>query len=168
LRIYFRSVVATSRKVAHVFGAHRVVDGGLVGVAVFVPPGGYPLGALGQLRQLGSAFRALVVRPRALVDGTRYLLATESAHPKDRMWYLQLLAVDPAAQRSGIGGALQREVYPSVDEDGLACHLETQKEDNLAYYRRFGYDVAEELHPVRNGPPLWTMSRQPRPPEDAI
>ncbi|MBV8463434.1 MAG: hypothetical protein JO368_09075, partial [Acidimicrobiales bacterium] len=48
---------------------------------------------------------------------------------------------------------------------GLDCYLETQKEDNLAYYRRFGYDVEHELRPVPNGPPLWTLRRPPRPPE---
>ena len=164
LRIYLRSVVGTSRDVAVVHGAHRQ-DGRLVGVAVFIEPDGYPLGAMGQARQLGSALRALIVRPRALVDGTKYLLATEKAHPRERMWYLQLLAVDPAAQRGGIGAALQQQVYPSVDGDGLACHLETQKQDNLAYYQRFGYDVERELRPVGNGPPLWTMRREPQVPE---
>ncbi|HXW38401.1 MAG TPA: hypothetical protein VEJ44_01805, partial [Acidimicrobiales bacterium] len=81
-------------------------------------------------------------------------------------WYLQLLAVDPIAQRSGVGGALQRQIYPSADQDGLACYLETQKAENLAYYGRFGYEVDHELRPVRRGPPLWTMRREPRPPED--
>jgi GNAT superfamily N-acetyltransferase len=166
LGIFFRSVVATSRRVASVRGARRP-DGRLVGVAVFIEPDGFPLAMAGQVRQLGSALRALAARPRALVDGARYLRATEKAHPHDPpMWYLQLLAVDPAAQRGGIGGALQRQVYPSADREGLASYLETQKADNVAYYRRFGYEVERELHPVRNGPPLWTMRRPPRTPDD--
>ncbi|MHB1854141.1 MAG: GNAT family N-acetyltransferase, partial [Acidimicrobiales bacterium] len=82
------------------------------------------------------------------------------------MWYLQLLAVDPSVQRGGIGGTLQGQVYPQADRDGLVSYLETQKEANLAYYRRFGYELDRELHPVKNGPPLWTMRREPRPPED--
>jgi GNAT superfamily N-acetyltransferase len=161
LRIFFHSVVATSRHVATVYGA-RGEDGVLIGVAAFIGPDGFPLPFSAQANQLGSAVRALVPRPRAIVDGARYLLATEKAHPHDRMWYLQLLAVDPGRQRGGIGGALQQRVYPDVDGEGLACYLETQKEDNLAYYRRFGYEVEAELHPVAKGPPLWTMRRLPR------
>jgi GNAT superfamily N-acetyltransferase len=164
LRIFFRSVVAGSRPVAIGYGA-RDAGGRLLGVAIFVEPGGFPLPFLTQVRQLLSAGWALVPRPRALVDGARYQLAVERAHPRTRQWYLQLLAVDPAVQRGGIGGALQQQVYPSADEDGLACYLETQKPDNLPYYRRFGYEVEHELRPVRRGPPLWTMSRPPRTPE---
>lgn len=165
LRLFFRSIVATSRKAAVGFGAHRMEDDRLVGVAVFLEPGGFPLPALQQVRQLLSAGWALAPRPPSLVAGARYQLAVERAHPRERIWYLQLLAVDPALQRGGIGGALQQQVYPAADREGLPSYLETQKEANLAYYRRFGYDVDHELRPVRSGPPLWTMRRAPRVPD---
>src|SRR5579875_1111277 len=154
LRIFFRSMVGEIGQGAVVHGARQ--DGGrLVGVAAFVRPGGWPLSVPAQLRQLRSALVAMIPRPRALLDGSRYLFAIEKIHPKETMWYLQLLAVDPAVQRGGIGGALQNQVYPQADREGLASYLETQKEANLAYYRRFGYELDRELHPVRKGPPLW-------------
>ena len=164
LRIFFRSSVSEARHVAVVHGA-RDASGRLVGVAAFVPPGGWPLPVMAQVRQLGSALSAMIPRPRALVDGARYLFAIESIHPKGELWYLMLLAVDPSAQRGGIGGALQSQVYPQADAEGLDSYLETQKEANLAYYRRFGYEMEKELRPVKGGPPLWTMRRSPRPPE---
>ena len=164
LRIFFRSMVSGAKPVAVVHGA-RDASGRLVGVAAFVRPGGWPLPVMTQVRQLGSAFSAMVPRPRALLDGTRYFYAIESIHPKGELWYLMLLAVDPSAQRGGIGGALQSQVYPQADAEGLDSYLETQKEDNLAYYRRFGYEMDKELRPVKGGPPLWTMRRAPRPPE---
>lgn len=164
LRIFFRSSVSEARHVAVVHGA-RDASGRLVGVAAFVPPGGWPLPVMAQVRQLGSALSAMIPRPRALLDGSRYLFAIESIHPKGELWYLMLLAVDPSAQRGGIGGALQSQVYPQADAEGLDSYLETQKEANLAYYRRFGYEMEKELRPVKGGPPLWTMRRAPRPPE---
>lgn len=88
-----------------------------------------------------------------------------TAPTREELWYLGLLVVHPAAQRSGIGGALQEHVYSDADRDQLPSYLETQKEANLAYYRRFGYELVQELHPVRRGPPLWTMRREPRPPD---
>jgi predicted N-acetyltransferase YhbS len=112
-----------------------------------------------------STFWALVGRPKALVDGTKYLLAIEKVHPHEEVWYLQLLVVDPSVQRLGIGALVQRPGLAKADEDGLACYLETQNPDNLPYYRRFGYEVVEELRPVKHGPPLWTMRREPRDPE---
>jgi GNAT superfamily N-acetyltransferase len=165
LRIFFRSMVSAASPVAVVHGAR---DGGgrLVGVAVFVRPGGWPLPIAAQVRQLGHALSAMIPRPRALVDGTRYLFAIETIHPKGELWYLMLLGVDPSAQRGGIGGALQSQVYPQADAEGLDSYLETQKEANLAYYRRFGYETEKELRPVKGGPSLWTMRRAPRPPEE--
>lgn len=103
--------------------------------------------------------RAMIRRPRSLLDGSRYLLAIDRAHPMTPMWYLYLLASDPSVQRRGIGTALQGTMLEAADHDGRECYLETQKEANLAYYLRFGYEVAEELRPVSNGPPLWTMRR---------
>jgi predicted N-acetyltransferase YhbS len=101
----------------------------------------------------------MCLRPPALWDGVRYLLAIEKAHPKEPIWYLMLLVVDPSAQRSGIGGRLQQSGTEAADRGGLDCYLETQKADNVPYYRRFGYEVAKELIPVPSGPHLWTMRR---------
>ena len=165
LSIFCRATVGEVGAGAVVHGA-RTSSGELIGVAAFVKPGVWPLSIAAQLRQLRSGFVGLLPRPRALIDGPRYLFAIESIHPKDEMWYLALLAVDPANQRGGIGGALQMQVYPQADREGVDSYLETQKEANLAYYRRFGYEVERELHPVKTGPPLWTLRRHRRPPED--
>lgn len=161
LRIFFRASVKASRSSSVVHGA-RDSSGRLVGVAVFVRPGGWPLPLPAQLGQLGSGLSAMILRPRALLDGSRYLFAIESVHPKDEMWYLELLAVDPSVQRGGIGGAMQMLVYPQADREGQDSYLETQKEDNLVYYRRFGYEIEKELRPVKHGPPLWTLRRAAR------
>ena len=96
---------------------------------------------------------------RGLVSGPRYVAAMERAHPHGPVWYLELLVVDPSAQRNGIGARLQRDMLAAADDQGLDCYLETQKDENLAYYRRFGYDLEQELRPVHGGPPLWTMRR---------
>lgn len=160
LRIYFRAAVAHLGERGHLLGARH--DGRLVGVAAFVRPGGYPLPVGVQLRQTASAFWALAPRPLALVHGSMFLLAMDRAHPRERHWYLELLAVHPDAQRRGHGGALQAQVYAEADAEQLPSYLETQKEENLAYYRRFGYELVKELRPVVHGPPLWTMRREPK------
>ena len=49
-----------------------------------------------------------------------------------------------------------------ADRDGLPVYLETTKEANLVYYRRFGFEVVEELTVARGAPPVWTMLRPPR------
>ncbi len=163
LSLFCRAYVSVLGDAGYVLGA-RQAGGRLVGVAAWVRPGHYPVPVSAQLRQMGTAVWALSSRPRALVDGTKYLRAIDKVHPKERLWYRQLLVVDPPFQRHGLGSLLQRPGLARADEDGLACYVETQNPDNLPYYRRFGYEVVEELRPVKNGPPLWTMRREPQDP----
>jgi len=89
-----------------------------------------------QLRMLGKLLPGPrgAVR-RALVDGSKYLLAMEKAPPHEKLWYLQLLVVDPSVQRRGIGTMLQRSELARADSEGLACYLETQDPDNLSVLR---------------------------------
>ena len=159
LALFWRASIAAAGPRAEVTGA-RDRDGRLVGVSVVVPPGGWPLPAGAQARQMAGAARAMALRPTALVSGLRYLLAIEAAHPREELWYLFLLVVDPSAQRGGIGAQLQESMLTRAAEEGRDCYLETQKPDNVPYYRRFGYEVEQELRPVAAGPPLFTMRRR--------
>jgi GNAT superfamily N-acetyltransferase len=161
LAIYWRGATAALGEHGLLLGVRRG-DGRLVGVAAFVRPGCYPLPAISQVRQACSALWALAARPAAIVSGSKYLLAIDKAHPREPLWYLEMLVVEPSGQRGGVGAALQDHVYKMADAEQVPSYLETQKADNLVYYRRFGYETVEELHPVKNGPPLWTMRREPR------
>lgn len=158
LGLFFRAALRALGSVGQITGA-RQADGRLMGVAAWIPPGQYPLSGLAQGVELLGAARATVRRPAGLRDGFRYLVAIDRAHPREPMWYLLLLVVDPLVQRAGIGARLQAPGLEAADQEGLDCYLETQKPDNIAYYRRFGYEVVDELRPVLEGPPLWTMRR---------
>jgi GNAT superfamily N-acetyltransferase len=80
----------------------------------------------------------------------------ESSHPHEDCWYLNLLAVEPAAQGRGIGTALLRAVLDRADADGVPAYLEATSEANRRLYERHGFEVAAELR-VSDCPPLWAM-----------
>jgi len=161
LTLYMRSHMAVLGDSAVATGA-RNAAGLLVGICVWQRPGTYPLPVGRQVREMGGSLRALVPEPSSLVKGLRYTFAMEKARPKDEHWYLSLLAVDPMAWRQGIGSALLEPSLASIDDDGLPCYLETQKEANLAYYRRFGFEETERLTIRGGGPVLFTMTRPVR------
>jgi GNAT superfamily N-acetyltransferase len=161
LALFTRAFVASQRARGQIFVARR--DERILGAAAWVEPAGYPLPIGRQLQQGIGALRALSTRPSAMGQGVKYLHAIDRAHPKEPLWYLALLVVDPSMQRAGIGGRLQQRVLDIADETGVDCYLETQNTDNLVYYRRFRYEVVDELHPVAGGPPLWTMRRAAKP-----
>jgi GNAT superfamily N-acetyltransferase len=91
----------------------------------------------------------------------RYLTASDKVHPKDLHWYLSVLGVDPRRQGEGLGGRLLDHVLDRLDHEGIPAYLETDKERNLAWYARRRFELRETLHPVRGGPPVWTMWRDP-------
>jgi GNAT superfamily N-acetyltransferase len=133
-----------------------------VGVAAWLTTGGYPLPVSLQLRQMPSALRTFYQRPRKLLAGNRYVAAVTRAHRKDPQWYLMLLCADPPSQRSGVGTMLLDYALALVDAEGVGSHLETPRDDNVAYYRRFGYELVDTLNPVEGGPTYYTMWRDPR------
>jgi GNAT superfamily N-acetyltransferase len=161
LILYLRNHLAVLGDAATVTGA-RDEAGTLVGICAWQRPSTYPLSGWRQAREMAGALRALIPRPPSLLIGLRYVTAMERAHLRDEHWYLTLLAVDPMAWRLGIGTALLEPSLASIDQEGLPCYLETQKEANLAYYRRFGFDLTERLTPSTGGPPLFTMTRPAR------
>jgi GNAT superfamily N-acetyltransferase len=138
-----------------------LVDGHVVGVAIWIPPGRWPYSPMLQLRQLVGSLRAFLPVFGTIMRSRGLFQEIVKAHPKAPHWYLQLLMVDPSHQRQGIGGALQTPTLDVCDAAGLPAWLETQKEDNLAYYGRFGFTVISE-HRVPDGPAIWSLNRDPK------
>jgi GNAT superfamily N-acetyltransferase len=136
------------------------VDGRLAGGSVWLPPEGLP-----RSRRRDRAMEARIARVMATSRNRRIGLqvakAIDDAHPREPHWYLGILGTDPTYQGRGVGSALLDVVLPRVDEQGLPAYLETQKEENLPFYRRFGFEVSDEMR-VPGAPPLWGMRRQPQ------
>jgi len=132
------------------------------GAALWDPPGRWRMSFTEILRgspKLIGAFRRNV--PRAL----RVLSAIERHHPRGDHWYLAVLGTDPVHQGKGIGAALLAPVLERCDHDGTGAYLESSKRSNIAYYRRFGFEVTGEIV-LPGGPTVWPMWRDPRPPGD--
>ena len=60
-------------------------------------------------------------------------------------------------RRRGIGSALLESWLREVDADALPAYLETDRPENLAFYRRFGFDVVG-THEIW-ATPIWRMER---------
>jgi len=83
--------------------------------------------------------------------------ALSGGHPPGSHAYLDLLGVEPGAQRQGLGRALLSAWHQQVDAEGAASYLETDRERNLAFYSGVGYRVLgeEKLLGVR----IWRLWR---------
>jgi ribosomal protein S18 acetylase RimI-like enzyme len=160
LPYFFRSVYTHMGPHGRIVTVRNDADE-VLGVAAWLTTGGYPLSIGMQLRQIPSSLRAFYRSPRALTTGNRYVAALAHAHRKDPQWYLMVLCADPPVQRSGVGTMLMEHALALIDAEGVGSHLETPRDDNIVYYRRFGYELIETLTPVPEGPAYYTMWRAP-------
>jgi GNAT superfamily N-acetyltransferase len=83
-------------------------------------------------------------------------------HPEEPHWYLAVIGSDPPVRGTGFGQALMRSRLDRVDAEHAPAYLESSKFQNLAYYRRFGFEVTDEVVLPDGGPTMWPMWRRPR------
>jgi len=126
-----------------------------LGAALWFPPGTLEMSRRERFAELSSL---LPEGADSLVRGSRWEELLAQHHPKEPHWYLQTLAVAPSAQRRGAGTALLEPGLARADADGLPAFLETNRESNVPYYRRFGFELTEEIG-LPDSPPLWLMWR---------
>lgn len=74
-------------------------------------------------------------------------------------WFLFILGIDPDSQRNGFGTRLLEPMLDRIDQEGLPVMLDTNKDANLGYYRRFGFDVEKEYKVLDNQ--HWGLVRDP-------
>lgn len=156
---YFQAVIGDCARHGVVHAA--TIDGSVAGVAAWLPAG-VPLPMNGR-RALAQARHALptTLRSSKRREALRMLNELPKHHPHAEHWYLAILATDPLHQGRGLGSRLITPTLERCDADGLPVYLETQKEANLGYYRRFRFEVTETIE-VRGCPPIYTMARPAR------
>ncbi|MFS0700405.1 GNAT family N-acetyltransferase [Cellulomonas sp. 179-A 4D5 NHS] len=149
----------------HVLGVHD--DVGVAGVAVWYPPGAYPMTTLRKVRTLAPLVPVALRHPWRTAALARFGSAVEAglrdAVPPEGAWYLEVLGVRPDAQRRGHGRRLVGPVLADADRTGTACYLETSREENVRYYEAFGFRAVGEVTVLRpHGPVEVQMLREPR------
>jgi GNAT superfamily N-acetyltransferase len=126
------------------------------GTALWIPP------ERPRLSSRERFFETLSLLPEgiaALGRGARLDSLLASRHPSEPHWYLNTLAVRPEAQRNGYGSALIEPGLARADAAGLPAYLETQREANIPFYRRFGFDEIDKVS-LHDSPPMWLMWRE--------
>ena len=98
--------------------------------------------------------------PRSSWRVSSWLATWSAKDPGEAHVHLGPIGVAASAQRRGVGDRLMRTYCDHLDNAGQAGYLETDRPGNVSFYRRFGFEVVEEL-PVL-GVPNFLMRRAPR------
>jgi ribosomal protein S18 acetylase RimI-like enzyme len=160
LRAYFRTQLQADYLP---FGGCYVAEG-YAGSAIWAPAG-KPLQT--GVRGILTMLPVLPYVAANLRNTLRLLELVDRLHPHEPHWYLASLGTAVDRQGQGVGGALMRPVLAHCDAEGIGAYLESSKERNVPFYRRHGFEVRQEVTLPGDGPPIWTMWRDPQPPEAA-
>ena len=83
------------------------------------------------------------------IDNIQKALARESKikklQPKDLICYLWFIGVDPKHQNEGIGSGLLKDIVRHSEHKGRPVFLETSTVKNLPWYKKFGFQIYNEL-----------------------
>jgi ribosomal protein S18 acetylase RimI-like enzyme len=134
----------------------RGTDGEIAGVCNTMPPG----------ECLPSPSRQLRMLPALLSNGPHtagrtmcWLGLWTRRDPKERHWHLGPLAVDARLQGMGVGSLLMQVFCAQMDAAREEAYLESDKEINVRFYERFGFEVVDEQEVL--GVTNWFMLRRP-------
>jgi len=97
--------------------------------------------------------------PRTAARTSRWISAWSRRDPPEPHVHLGPLAVDAGLQGQGIGSILLAEHCRRLDAAGEVGYLETDKEQNVAFYARQGFETVDEAQVL--GVPNWFMRRPP-------
>ena len=65
--------------------------------------------------------------------------------PKEQMYYLWFIGVDPEFQNEGIGSKLLEDIIKDGNGKKRSIFLETSTLKNLPWYKKFGFQIYNEL-----------------------
>lgn len=131
--------------------------------AVWLPPDGYPRTPRRDLMTIVRGFPSFARAGSRIAASLQLLAAVDRAHHDvgEPHYYLAILGTDPLYQRTGAGKVALQPILDRADTEGRPAYLETQKEENLAYYARHGFELVDKIESGK-APPVWTMLRRPR------
>lgn len=119
----------------------RCEDGVIVGVCGSMPPGGCPPTLAEKLRIMPALLSS---GPLTAVRTMRWLGVWDRHDPDERHWHLGPLAVDAHLQGMGVGSRLMQVFSAQMDAAREDAYLETDKEINVRFHERFGFEVVGE------------------------
>lgn len=129
-------------------------DGTIVGVTGIVSEGACQPTPSQRARFVPSML-ALGLGPAGRLS--KWLGAWGERDPDEPHSHLGPLAVDAHLQGRGIGSQILTEYCRSLDDAGQIGYLETDKEENVRLYERFGFVTVGEAEVI--GVPNWFMRR---------
>ena len=153
LRRLFETLLSQYTTKGSILGAFSA--GTLVGVCGMVEPGRCRPGVRDKASLATALLRGSGVG--GVIRAMKWARRWARHDAEQPHWHLGPVGVEPHLQGGGIGSAMLRMFCERMDRAGCLAYLETDKQENLPFYERFGFRITDEddVLGVRN----WFMER---------
>ncbi|MBM3121489.1 MAG: GNAT family N-acetyltransferase, partial [Chloroflexi bacterium] len=92
------------------------------------------------------------------------LEADRKANMKGKAYtYVMIVGVATALQGQGHGRKLLRALIEESQGERVPIYLETETQQNVAFYQGLGFHMIRQVHLPIVGLPMWEMAREPGP-----
>lgn len=162
-RVLPRYLAADIHDSARFAGLAAILDNHeVLGAAVWLPPGAYPVSIARQFLEAIRLAPIAVWGLGALAEARRGQGANRTAHRSfPPHYWLRAIGVDPSHQRSGVGAALLEEGLAVADGAGFGSFLFTSTASNVRWYAKFGFLEHASYRPTPTWPETWALWRPP-------
>lgn len=136
-------------------GGTALYSGDHIGGALWLAPGVAPDEArLAEILQSSIA-------PERLDVVFNFIQQMGEHHPKDPVWHLTMIGVDPTQYGCGHGAAMMHAFLERIDAAGEPAYLESSNPANISLYQRHGFEVTGRIQ-VGDSPVMHPMFRPAR------
>lgn len=100
--------------------------------------------------------------PERLDTAFNFLEQMDEYHPKEPVWHLTMIGVDPTKYGCGHGATMMKTFLERVDAAQQAAYLESSNPANIPLYVRHGFEVTTGTIQAGDSPNMYPMYRAAR------
>lgn len=144
------------------YGEVYATSPNLEGIIILLPSETAEM-TLWRLMRVGMFFLLFRIGFGFIVRGLRvgdFLTLVQQRQAPSRYWLLQFLGIAPEHQGKGHASTLMKAILSKIDDENMPCYLDTEEEENVTLYQRYGFRVVEECVIPRTDIRLWAMLRE--------
>ena len=91
-----------------------------------------------------------------------FALEIKKKHSKPGCWYLYTFVTMPGFRGKGLCSKIMRPMLNYFDDHNQDCYLETVSPVNVEIYKKFGFELVEEVEVPNTNLTLYAMLRKPK------
>lgn len=130
-------------------------------LAIFSPyeKGGVSLWKYIKAGGLGLVLSLGIKMAKRMASFEKFALEIKNKHSKPGCWYLYVFITMPDFRGKGLGSKIMRPMLDYLDEHKQDCYLETLLPINVEIYKKYGFELKEEVKVPNTDLTLYAMLR---------